>query len=121
MSIDVWRSLSRQQQDLLMMMEAGPREHALHVLRQFPSLIVTSTRRSPERNRAVGGVPGSLHVAGRAVDFAGSPGVLRAAAAYCVRGGPSGSRGGPAECFIETTGPQRVGGRSTGLHLHVAW
>lgn len=121
MSIDVWRSLSRQQQDLLMTLEAGPREHALHVLREFPSLIVTSARRSVERNRAIGGVPGSLHISGRAVDFAGSPGILRDAAAYCVRGGAPGSPGGPAECFIEGTGGQAVGGRSTGPHLHVAW
>jgi hypothetical protein len=46
--------------------------------------VVTSVRRSPERNRAVGGAENSFHLHGRAVDIARRPGVLHAeiAAAY---------------------------------------
>lgn len=103
-------------------MEAHAREHLVHLVAQFPTLTVTSTRRSPERNRAVGGVPGSLHIVGRAADLAGSPRVLAAALAYVQRGGLAGHPGGPTEAFIEYgTGPQTVGGQSSGTHLHIAW
>lgn len=46
--------------------------------------VVTSVRRSPAHNRAVGGAPGSFHLAGRAIDIARRPGVRHAAieAAY---------------------------------------
>jgi hypothetical protein len=45
---------------------------------------VTSTKRSPEHNRAVGGVPNSYHLSGRAIDIARRPGVAHSqiAAAY---------------------------------------
>jgi hypothetical protein len=45
---------------------------------------VTSTYRSPEHNRAVGGVPNSYHLRGRAIDIARRPGVshYQIAAAY---------------------------------------
>jgi Peptidase M15 len=45
---------------------------------------VTSTARSVEHNRAVGGVPNSYHLLGRAIDIARRPGVTHAmiAAAY---------------------------------------
>lgn len=107
----------------LMLSEMTPdaRAHAVHLLAKFPSLALTSTRRSPERNRAVGGVAGSLHLEGRAVDVTGGPGVLERALAYVQRDHPAGRRGGPTEAFIESTGPQIVGGGSTGRHLHVAW
>ena len=36
---------------------------------------VTSTYRSPEHNREVGGVPNSYHLRGRAIDIARAPGV----------------------------------------------
>jgi hypothetical protein len=36
---------------------------------------VTSTYRSPSHNRAVGGVPNSFHLSGRAIDIARRPGV----------------------------------------------
>jgi hypothetical protein len=36
---------------------------------------VTSTRRSEQRNRAVGGAPNSYHLSGRAIDVARRPGV----------------------------------------------
>ena len=45
---------------------------------------VTSTYRSPAHNRAVGGVPNSYHLRGRAIDIARRPGVShwQIAAAY---------------------------------------
>lgn len=45
---------------------------------------VTSTYRTPARNRAVGGVRNSFHLSGRAIDIARRPGVTHAqiAAAY---------------------------------------
>ena len=45
---------------------------------------VTSTYRSPQHNRDVGGVPNSYHLRGRAIDIARKPGVSHAeiAAAY---------------------------------------
>lgn len=112
----------RADQVLIDEMEPLAREHLVHLVARFPSLVVTSTRRSVERNRAVGGVPGSLHISGRAADLAASPRVLEAALAYVQRGALAGHPGGPAEAFIERgSGPQTVGGQSTGTHLHVAW
>jgi hypothetical protein len=40
--------------------------------------VVTSVRRSPERNRAVGGAENSFHLFGRAIDIARRPGVRHA-------------------------------------------
>ncbi len=40
--------------------------------------VVTSLKRSPERNRAVGGAPNSFHLFGRAIDIARRPGVRHA-------------------------------------------
>ena len=37
--------------------------------------VITSTYRTPEHNRAVGGVPNSYHLHGRAIDVARRPGV----------------------------------------------
>lgn len=37
--------------------------------------VITSTWRSPAHNRAVGGVPNSYHLQGRAIDIARKPGV----------------------------------------------
>ena len=49
---------------------------------------VTSTYRSPEHNRAVGGVSNSYHLRGRAIDIARRPGVshYQIAAAYRAAG-----------------------------------
>jgi hypothetical protein len=46
---------------------------------------VTSTLRSPERNRRVGGVPNSWHLHGRAIDVVRSPNVSHAALAFELR------------------------------------
>lgn len=49
---------------------------------------VTSTYRTPAHNRAVGGVPNSYHLSGRAIDIARRPGVRHGdiAAAYRAAG-----------------------------------
>ena len=46
---------------------------------------VTSTRRSPEHNRRVGGVRNSFHLSGRAIDIARRPGVSHSAIAAAYR------------------------------------
>ena len=46
---------------------------------------VTSTYRSPAHNRAVGGVPNSYHLRGRAIDIARRPGVTHAMIAAAFR------------------------------------
>lgn len=46
---------------------------------------VTSTFRSPAHNRAVGGVPNSFHLRGRAIDIARRPGVTHAMIAAAFR------------------------------------
>jgi len=85
---------------------------ALHVrvlMGAVPGLRITSGRRSPERNRAVGGVARSWHLRGRAVDLIGSPSTLARAAdvARIQRVSP------------HCTGPEEVVKESD--HLHVAW
>ncbi len=46
---------------------------------------VTSTRRSVERNRLVGGVSNSWHLSGRAIDIVRSPSVTHGALAIALR------------------------------------
>ncbi len=55
---------------------ARPAASPVEVARKWG--IVTSTKRSPERNRAVGGAPNSFHLFGRAIDIARRPGVRHA-------------------------------------------
>src|SRR5438128_2473925 len=107
----------------LMLAELEPhaRAHVLRVLERFPRVHLTSGRRSPERNRAVGGVPGSYHVRGRAADFGGSSDDLARVAQFIVRDRVGRGCTGPEECWVEGRGPQRVGGSSTGPHVHAAW
>ncbi|MBP7648428.1 MAG: hypothetical protein KA744_01145, partial [Phenylobacterium sp.] len=47
-------------------------QHVADFGRDFPGIGITSTRRSPAHNKAVGGVPGSYHLSGMAFD-AGIP------------------------------------------------
>ncbi len=79
-----------------------PRRHVHSLLHAYPGLRLTSARRSAARNRAVGGVPNSLHLSGRAADLAG-PSLQMLAALGAAR-----SRGA-VEAVHE------------GDHVHVAW
>lgn len=106
---------------LLAEMQPHARAHTERVLAHFPGLTLTSTLRSPQRNSAVGGVPGSYHLKGRAADFSGSRADLLAARDFAQRDRVGRGCTGPEEDFLETSGPQRVGGTSTGSHLHCAW
>jgi uncharacterized protein YcbK (DUF882 family) len=83
--------------------------HARILLTAHPELRPTSGRRTPERNRAVGGVPRSFHLSGRAVDFAGDRGLLRRAAQTARAQRVTHGCTGPEEVIDE------------GDHLHVAW
>lgn len=85
------------------------RLHAERLLAVHYDLVVTSGLRSPERNRAVGGVPGSLHLKGRAIDVAGSWVSLRAAARTARAQRVTPACTGPEEVVMESD------------HLHIAW
>jgi hypothetical protein len=98
---------------LLAMMGPHSRAHALQVYLRFPGLNLTSTYRTPERNRAVGGVPGSYHVKRRAADFTGSREDLEAALKYARRARIGRKCTGPEEALIHDAG--------SGVHLHLAW
>ncbi len=75
---------------------------------------VSSTYRTPARNRSVGGSPTSFHLRRRAVDFTGDRTTLVRAAglAWALRVGPRCT--GPEEVLLEYLGTPRQ-------HLHVAW
>ena len=85
------------------------RLHAERLLASHPELVVTSGRRTPQRNRAVGGVEGSFHLTGRAVDLAGSRLSIRAAARTARTQRVTPACTGPEEVVMESD------------HLHVAW
>lgn len=93
----------------------GPhtRAHVVQLMARFPHLTLSSGRRSPARNRLVGGSPRSYHLKGRAADFTGHPSVLHAArrVVWDLRVGPGCT--GPEEAITHDAG--------SGYHLHVAW
>ena len=96
----------------------GLTEHAaLHLcclLAAAPRVTVTSGRRTPERNRAVGGSPRSWHLRGRAVDLVGSLPDLQHAQRVAKAQRVSPGCTGPEELILERRG-------LPGQHLHVAW
>ncbi len=95
--------------------ELGPhtRLHVLQLLAANPGITITSGKRTPERNRAVGGVAGSYHLKGRAADFAGKPSAIAKAARDATRFRQGKACTGPEEVLIHDSG--------SGFHLHVAW
>lgn len=90
------------------------RAHVLLLLGAHPDLVVSSGRRDPARNRAVGGVPDSFHLSGRAVDLT-HPSVTylyrASTTARLQRVGPTCT--GPEEVIVHDKG--------SGMHLHCAW
>lgn len=72
------------------------------ILTVYPAIRVTSGRRGVAHNRAVGGVPNSLHLKGFAVDLVGPAHDLEAARVHA-------RRTGAAEVLDE------------GDHTHLAW
>ncbi len=103
------RILSASEQRVLSGLTPHTYLHAVRLLAAHPDLRPTSGRRTPERNRAVGGVPRSWHLVGRAVDFAGPRASLRAARATAYRQRVTPRCTGPEEVLLESD------------HLHVAW
>jgi hypothetical protein len=103
------RALTVAEQVLLKGLTPHARLHAYCLLAAHPDLTCTSGRRTPERNRSVGGSPRSYHLKGRALDLGGSrvaiAAGLRTARAQRVSPGCT----GPEEAIDE------------GDHLHVAW
>ncbi len=101
--------LTSQEVEILRGLGAHTRGHVLLLLARVPVLTLTSGRRSPERNRRVGGSARSWHLVGRACDFAGTRDQIRTGAreARSLRLGD------------RCTGPEEV--IDEGDHLHVAW
>lgn len=88
--------------------------HAVQLLAEVPGLRVSSGRRTPERNREVGGSRRSFHLSGRAVDFTGTPMALRTGARLAWRLRVGQRCTGPEEVLLEDMGYPNQ-------HLHVAW
>lgn len=95
--------------DHLIQLDSHTRAHVTRLLAAHPLLKITSSYRSPARNRRVGGVPNSYHLQRRAIDF--------------LMGG---ERPADVLAFIRD---DRVSARCTGpeellaepTHYHVAW
>ncbi len=99
---------------LLRTLQRHAQTHAVQLLAEYPLLRVSSARRTPRRNKQVGGSPTSFHLRGRAIDIVGPEHDLKHAAdrAWQLRVGPRCT--GPEEVLLERLG-------QPGAHLHVAW
>lgn len=97
-------------------------ESYLRQLAEGQGLKVTSARRTPKQNAAVGGAKGSYHLSGAALDIGGDPKKLKALADRLAK--EHGSE--LAEIFYDPVGGWKDGkpvgaiGKH-GDHLHVAW
>ena len=103
------RTFTQAERRLLDGLTPHTRLHTLCLLGAHPDLRPTSGRRTAERNRAVGGVPGSFHLRGRAVDVVVPPNE-RSAFLRWVRADRATPR---------CTGPEEV--LDEGDHIHIAW
>nr|CRY97199.1 hypothetical protein [uncultured prokaryote] len=83
--------------------------HAAWLLDRLPDLRITSGRRTPRRNRDVGGSPTSWHLYGRGVDFGGPRASERAAVGVAWEQRVSKGCTGPEEVLLEAD------------HVHIAW
>jgi uncharacterized protein YcbK (DUF882 family) len=91
------------------------RHHAEQLLSEVDApMRVSSTYRTPLRNRQVGGVPNSFHLRRRAVDFTADQWTLEKAATLAWRLRAGAGCTGPEEVLLEKLG-------QPGQHLHVAW
>ncbi len=106
--------LSPTSRRILQALTPHTRAHAEQLLSLHPLLQVSSGRRTPLRNRQVGGSPNSWHLKGRAVDIVGPLFDLQKASAeaWALRLGNGCT--GPEEVLLEDSG-------QVGQHLHVAW
>lgn len=100
------RPLSAPEQAHLRSLTPHARWHTSRLLTHEPGLRITSGRRTPAANRRVGGSPTSRHLAGEAVDLAGTP-------VQMEHGRRTALAEGASEALIHDAG--------TGVHLHVAW
>jgi hypothetical protein len=111
----VAREVTMTQHERIILAGLGPhsRAHVLSLLAQCPGLVLTSGRRTRERNDAVGGSPGSFHLQGRAADFSGRIELLEYAARVARYDRVGRRCTGPEELLIHDV--------RSGVHLHVAW
>lgn len=107
------RSLTLWERALLLTLTEHTRDHARLLLDTCPHLRLSSARRTPQRNRAVGGSPGSFHLVGRACDFTGPRDALDDGAEKARTQRLSPRCTGPEEVLVHDV--------RSGLHLHVAW
>jgi len=107
-------ALSPRENKILAGLHPHTRRHAIALLARYPSLHVSSGKRTARRNKEVGGAIRSFHLSGRAVDFIGTREDLSFAYRMALRMRVGVGCTGPEEAFLEDLGEPNQ-------HLHVAW